>query len=422
MFYMINTFIPTFAEILLMFLFVQKSSSKEILHKWYWILLIINAIIISLCKLVIPWPIVVSILSLLITYAIICLINQSPPNELLLNYITSCIFIVFLVEIPVLYIVKSLATNSYYMAISGVIILLWGVLLISIIPLHSLFNILKEKSLRAYIIIVDCSVIAILFTWYFQIKRTSFYENIIFILFFSILIIFVNYELIASYVKMRDQAKRIETYQEYYPILNEMILAVREKQHNYNDIINTIINLPSTHRTYDDLVMALTGKDVLSLISSTPTYLLKTNLTVVAAYLYSKSQQATTFNKALDIEIDEKDLPTHIPQYELIELLGVLIDNGLEAIPDGAGMTISLKRTEDNKIFIKSENQGPIVSSAFLKDIFTPGYTTKGGLNKKSRGLGLPKLKKYVDGHNGEVEVSNYTKSGVRMIVFTVEV
>ena len=201
-----------------------------------------------------------------------------------------------------------------------------------------------------------------------------------------------------------------------------MILEVRKKQHNHNDIIHTLINLPSTHKTYEALAEALTGQDILAYMSSTPTYLLKTNLTIVAAYLYSKSKQAEASGKNIDIEIDEKDLPTTIPQYELVELLGVLIENGLEAIPDGASMSVSIKNAEDGRIRIVSSNQGPIVSSAFLKDIFTPGYSTKSGIGKSSRGLGLPKLKNYVESKRGKVMVTNEIEKGVRMIVFTVEV
>lgn len=420
---LINIFMPSFSEIILAFLFIQKSTNKPYKQKWYsYLLLVVVAILVTISKLLIPWQLIISIIAQVVTYLALCIINKSSYITLLIYYTFSLIFATFLVETPILALIRNLQNNAYFMLIAGILLLIWGLVLITIIPLNKICGTLMSQSTRINIIIANCTIVTVLFTWFFQIKREAFYENVLFYTFFGFFVILINYELIDSHLKLQQEKKKIETYDEYFPILNEMILEVRKKQHNHNDIIHTLINLPSTHKTYESLAEALTGQDILAYMSSTPTYLLKTNLTIVAAYLYSKSKQAEASGKNIDIEIDEKDLPTTIPQYELVELLGVLIENGLEAIPEGASMSVSIKNAEDGRIRIVSSNQGPIVGSAFLKDIFTPGYSTKTGIGKSSRGLGLPKLKNYVESKRGKVMVTNEIEKGVRMIVFTVEV
>lgn len=420
---LINIFMPSFSEIILAFLFVQKSTNKPYKQKWYsYLLLVVAALLITISKLLIPWPLVISIIAQIITYFSLWFLNKSSYIKLLIYYFFSFIFVIFFVETPILALIKGLQNDAHFMLIAGVILLIWGLILIAIMPLSKICGTLMSQSTRMNIIIANCAIIAVLYTWFFQIERESFFENVIFYTFFGFFVILINYELIDSHLKLQQEKKKIEAYDEYFPILNEMILEVRKKQHNHNDIIQTLINLPATHKTYEALAEALTGQDILAYMSSTPTYLLKTNLTIVAAYLYSKSKQAEAFGKNIDIEIDEKDLPTTIPQYELVELLGVLIENGLEAIPEGASMSVSIKNAEDGRIRIVSSNQGPIVGSSFLKDIFTPGYSTKTGIGKSSRGLGLPRLKNYVESKHGKVMVTNEIEKGVRMIVFTVEV
>lgn len=59
--------------------------------------------------------------------------------------------------------------------------------------------------------------------------------------------------------------------------------------------------------------------------------LLKINLSVVAGFVYSKITEAQKDQKELVVQVASRDLKSRMPEYELIRIIGILIDNALES-------------------------------------------------------------------------------------------
>lgn len=412
--------IPTLAELIITIIFVNKFFGHKIKPKRISIFLF-TLMLIVLGKKYIKWQIIISVISLIVLFVSIKLYTQLKIKDVMTCYVILTIFTVLLVQVPTIPFIRLFEKNTFFPLIHSGIFVIWGSLLAIILPLNKFYNAIKRMPLYTHLVLADCGIFTLFVMWYSQIQRTYFFENIILFVFFSLVALFINTEIYISYIKISEQKKRIKIYEEYLPILDEMILAVRKRQHNYDNKIQAIQAYPSTCKTYDELVEKLSGPNLKLQFSSLPSYLLKTNLTIIAGYIYKKCIDATKVDKTINVYITDNDLPTILPQYEIIDLLGILIDNGLEAIPRNGKMDLLINSFE-NKLIITTKNQGPFVSSELNKKMFTPGYSTKNTSDTSTRGLGLSYLKDYVDAHSGEITVTNEEIDGICNIVFNVEV
>lgn len=79
--------------------------------------------------------------------------------------------------------------------------------------------------------------------------------------------------------------------------------------------------------------------------------LLKINLSVVAGFVYSKITEAQKNQKELVVQVASRDLKSRMPEYELIRIIGILIDNALESTaPFGTAYLYPSKPTNSARI------------------------------------------------------------------------
>lgn len=418
-----SLYISTIIETLLVTLFIRKtinSNTKIISLKVFYLLF--GSILIIICKKYITINLILLITSSALLLISACFYLSESIKTILPAHIMASVYILFFVELPTIPLAKILSQEGNLIVVHCALIFVWGLILIKLIPLNRFYSYIKSQSPLLYTLAINISLLAISVMWYSQINRTFFFENIMLILFIAIVIIFINIEVIASTIKSHEKEKRLELLEQYLPVLDEMIQTIRKRQHNYNSQITALRALPYTHKTYEELANALID-NYIPTNNPMPSYLLNMNLTIVAGYLYKKKMDVHTLeNKMITISIDSYDLPTVHPQYEIIELLDILINNSLEAIPKHTSMYLRIGKTSANKLILETKNQGPAAGTELNKKIFKYGYSSKSSSDKYGRGLGLPYLKEYVDNNDGTIAVTNETIDGVRMLVFTVEI
>lgn len=235
-----------------------------------------------------------------------------------------------------------------------------------------------------------------------------------------ILIIFVNSELFISKHKFQQQQLQLKAYMDYVPIIDDLITHIREKQHDHNNHIQSMQMLPLTNKDYESLSTALLSQTKYMIDSNYLSDLLHLNLKLVCGFLISKCSEAISEEKQLKIDIKDFNLQTTVPEYELIDIIGILIDNSMEATNVGGTFTLSI-RSLPNKVTIITKNIGPIVNAEFCKSIFRNGYSTK-TIEGNNRGIGLYKLKKMLDHYGGEIELNNEFDNEQTYILFEVTV
>src|SRR6185312_2028790 len=120
-------------------------------------------------------------------------------------------------------------------------------------------------------------------------------------------------------------------------------------------------------------------------------------LAVMAAKARAKSASLTV------------DVPTDLPRVlgfggELNQVWANLVDNALDAVPDGGRVTVTA-RAEGPKVVVRVADDGPGIPAEVRSRIFDPFFTTKPV--GKGTGLGLDIVRRLVDQNDGSIEVDS---------------
>lgn len=239
---------------------------------------------------------------------------------------------------------------------------------------------------------------------------------------FGLILLIISIHMLRQQESYHRLQAQLEDYETYQPIFAELVEHVRERQHEFDNQLLTIRSLPIIHKDYDSLAYALTNDTATAMGNLQTTTLVRINLKLVAAFLFSKSRQAENMNKHLNIVVKQHIIHTQIPEYELIDVLGILIDNALEAIDTDESVSLSLD-SQENQIIITILNKGPSLTSELRTAFFKKGYSTKVAKHaKEKRGLGLPHLKELVDKYNGMIVLDNHQVANDMLIEFQVTI
>lgn len=112
-----------------------------------------------------------------------------------------------------------------------------------------------------------------------------------------------------------------------------------------------------------------------------------------------------------------KRLATHIREIQadpglLYEAFLNILMNAMQAMPEGGTITVELADRQDTVTIVFSD-EGKGIPDDTLKKIWQPFFTTK----EKGSGLGLPIVRKIVEGHGGTVRIENGPLKGVQVTV-----
>lgn len=89
-----------------------------------------------------------------------------------------------------------------------------------------------------------------------------------------------------------------------------------------------------------------------------------------------------------------------------------ILMNAMQAMPEGGEIYIELS-AHRNTLMILFGDEGPGIPDETLNKIWEPFFTTK----DKGSGLGLPIVKKIIEGHGGTIEIENGPEKGAQVTV-----
>lgn len=241
--------------------------------------------------------------------------------------------------------------------------------------------------------------------------------------YFLIIFMFIIFEWQKSRMDVEKKKTQLEMNKLYYEAYDQLIMLIRERQHDMKNHINAILSLSYTTKNYDELiakqeeycgyVIQQNEKTKLVLSSGNP---------LIAGFLYSKIQQAESLHISMDYKMGIQKTETIIPEYELVEMSGILLDNAIEAL---SGMEDEnfikkiyfLMQETESGIKIISANTSPYYEEDLTAYFFEPGYSSKGA----NRGLGLSKLKRLVQNRKGTIMVYNELRDDLNYLTFEIK-
>lgn len=116
----------------------------------------------------------------------------------------------------------------------------------------------------------------------------------------------------------------------------------------------------------------------------------------------SKFSKADEKNIETDYQISINPKKNGIDEFELIEMVGILYDNAVEALESASQKKVNVNISEDNgMINISVDNVSLFISSEEMMTFFHRGVSTKG----KNRGIGLAKLQKTAEKYDGKMNI-----------------
>lgn len=300
-------------------------------------------------------------------------------------------------------------------------ILMVGIYII-ILPkcrLHQLQKEICRKNKYVFILVVFMCLIVILMLLngklFYEVQFFQFALVIpsIFLLLYSILKIYIEQ---TEKEKIQEELCIIEkTSGEYENLLTK----VRLRQHELKNHIAAIFSTHYTYKTYEKLVQA--QEEYCQKILDENKYnnlpLLGNNILV--GYLYGKFQEAETDGITITYQIRAKISEMSIPIYYVIEMLGILLDNAMEALKLSTEREIFFEALESKSEYIFSiRNPYHYVAYDEITEWFQLGRSEKGS----GRGLGLYHLKCLCEEWHCDIECRNIEIEQTNWIVFSIKI
>lgn len=126
------------------------------------------------------------------------------------------------------------------------------------------------------------------------------------------------------------------------------------------------------------------------------------------------SAQAVLYNVQFLLHYEE-ELPTLICEPNQLKKVFInMIKNGIEVMPTGGFITITMKQTTDNRIHISIRDEGYGIPEEKLKKLGQPFYTTK----ERGTGLGLMVSYRIIEEHEGTIKVESEVGKGTVFHVY----
>ncbi|WP_010248363.1 sensor histidine kinase [Acetivibrio cellulolyticus] len=211
--------------------------------------------------------------------------------------------------------------------------------------------------------------------------------------------------------KMELLKQNLEFQELYTQNLNEMVNSLRGFKHDHNNMLQVIggyisVNDMDGLRKFYSQMMSETRKinnliPLNSYIKDNP---------AIYGLLLSKISYAEVKNVNLTINVICEIKLNNIKTYDLCKILGVLLDNAIEAAVETEKRFVELairENADKNRLFIEVNNS--CAGDIDIETIFKDGYTTK----KEHTGFGLWEIRNIVDKYKKNCKLHTQVKYNV---------
>ena len=347
-------------------------------------------------------------------------------KEIITNYVLYLAFvggIQLIIAISYSWIFYMLSINMLNFRNSELLIINAGALLIvaGILPkckLQKLSVYLQDKERILVIFLFFClALILYSFTNYKVINGFNFYQYVI--LFSSVFLFCLVAGQLGKYI---IKSKEIETELKMHILFSDsfrnLIDDIRVRQHEFDNHINAIYSLHYTCDSYEKLVMAQNEYSQAVLKENRYKKLLKADNPLLIGFLYGNFVKIEKLGIEITYQIEIGEFDVNIPIYKLIEILGNLLKNAVEAMKElTENKALHVTVIEVNGQFdIEVRNRSQYIDYGEIESFFRKGFSKKG----KNRGLGLYNVKKICNEYSLNILCENKLLDNMNWLSFTV--
>lgn len=281
----------------------------------------------------------------------------------------------------------------------------------------SVVEIFAKKDWMLRTSLTSCVIVMVYFMY--LLKKSEVIETDIFVLisiFMTMFLVFI-YRWQESAYELKRKEQELQITNLYNGVFEEMIKTMRNRQHDFKNQIDAIYSshlkaksleeLVETQRKYCDNVLY---QNRFSKVLSC------TKNSILAGFIYTKFVEAE--NNGIEIQYDISYIGSYeIIIYDLVDVVGILLDNAIEAV---LGMEVTKKivfRLSDvDGINLLVKNPVINISNGEIQKFFQRGYSTKEG----ERGIGLNKLMELQGKYKFDVYTHIETYDSIDWIEFNI--
>lgn len=279
------------------------------------------------------------------------------------------------------------------------------VLIFPHIGLHKCSVFMQQKMFLVRIFLVVVFLFSIYLISIMKIMDALLPEHYVIIIISLCLLGGVTYMWQKNQYKVREQKVELQMHQMYGEGFQNLVTEIRKRQHDFQNHLNTIYSLHYTCSTFEELVEQ--QKEYGDAIQQDNKYnkLLSVGNPVIIGFLYGKFIQADKRGITIVYNIKVADLESKMPIHKLVEIIGNLFDNAMDAVEENdVEKIIYLDFVETpEKIEFKIKNESCHIPQEQLIKMFERGESSKGA----QRGLGLANVKQICGEYKCDLQVHN---------------
>ena len=281
-------------------------------------------------------------------------------------------------------------------------------IILKITKLHiTFFDRFDHFSYNLLIINFVVGIVSIFLQAYIEFLYIDYIPNFTIILSLVVLLIYFSISLYSLFrtSKLEQTEQLLEEEKMYNKTLNTLHDNIRGFKHDFNNIVQAIGGYISTNNIdglkvyYRDLLKDCQINNNLAVLN--PELI---NNPAIYSLLADKYYKAEELNIQINLEVFVDLNNLNIKTYELTRILGILLDNAIEASAkcENKLINITFRRNKSNKTLIIIQNTYTN-KDINIDRIFEKGYTSKednaSNENSKNHGLGLWEVRKYLRKH-----------------------
>lgn len=411
-------------EALAVILCLHALYGKKFVFDKYTAVFIVSDCVLMISIWVFKWSQIVSMV-VYVMILIYCLLEFGKDikslfvNLILLVIIIPSMQIFVSMVFSIIHILYSANQSLRVSAVNFIVFLLMG-LLYKKINMHRISLFLQRKeTLIAITFVLEIGVIV---TLLLNSKNFNgvFPKNYIIMFIFLIFIAILCLNAMLYKAKYKEKKSELDAYKTYSLVFEELIMDIRIKQHEFDNHVNALCNLHYVCNDYDELVREQSqyAKDVIN--DNKFNKLLSSGNPVLSGFLYGRLRSMENMGIDVTYKLCVKELPSKVPAYIIIELIGNLLNNAAEALQKGS----YLKKlyiecvNEERHISIIVRNTSEYITYKEIEKFFERGYSSKG----EKRGLGLYHVKEVCDKYNIDILCENRQIDELNWITFELRI
>lgn len=291
------------------------------------------------------------------------------------------------------------------------------IFLLPMSKIRRLIYIIKDKGTILGLTVGTCFFMVLFLITSYKRYGTVVLEPLI-LLFFSFAFIFF---LSGKLNKYKMRANEIETELKmqklYADSYQSLIDNIRLRQHEFNNHISMMHSLHLKYHTFEELAGALDNYGSAVMKESRFHKLLSCGNSVIIGFLYGRFTEFEKEGIDISYQVSIKELEIGIPIHKIVEILGDLLNNAVEALlVDKERKKLHVSVIENDHFYIEVRNESSYIPYKEIGSFFVKDYSKKG----ENRGLGLYNVKQICEEYGLEISCNNADIDGENWVSFEI--